>query len=316
MIEMDRRCLYCYQPLNDGEIDFHARCASKIFGTQAAPLLPYTREHIGELAREVIRIQTALTGVQPKLSLDLQKTKEAQGRLTIVGALGGRYILKPQTEQFPHLPEVEDVSMHLAELLKIETVPHSLIRFSDGELCYITRRIDRAPDGSKIAMEDMCQLSERLTEDKYKGSHERIAKIIARHSSFPGLDLVKYWEQVVFSFVIGNADMHLKNYSLYSPDNHNIMLTPAYDLLSTKLVMADDTEQLALTLSGKKRKLKREHFVEAMTSSGLLPKVIDRIFAKYDKALPKMRQLIADSFLPVGMQSRFVEIIASNLKEL
>lgn len=313
---MERRCLYCYQPLKDGEVDFHARCSRKIFGTSIAPILPYTREHIGELAREVIRTQTTLTGVQPKLSLDLQKTKEAQGRLTIVGALGGRYILKPQTEQFPHLPEVEDLSMHLAELLKIETVPHSLIRFSDGELCYITRRIDRAANGAKIAMEDMCQLSERLTEDKYKGSHERIVKLINQYSGSAGLDLVKYWEQVVFAFVIGNADMHLKNYSLYSPDNETFELTPAYDLLSTKLVMPEDTEELALTLCGKKKKLKREHFVEAMTDSSLAPKVINRIFAKYEKALPKMRQLISDSFLPTEMQSRFFEIIETNFNEL
>lgn len=226
--DMERRCLFCYQPLKDGEIDFHARCSRKIFRTSVPPLLPYTRKHIGELAREVIRTQTTLTGVQPKLSLDLKKTKEAQGRLTIVGALGGQYILKPQTERFPYLPEVEDLSMHLAEVLKIETVPHSLIRFNDGELCYITRRIDRTSDGAKIAMEDMCQLSERLTEDKYKGSHERIAKLIARHSSVSGIDLVKYWEQVLFSFVIGNADMHLKNYSLYSPDDDGFLLTPAY----------------------------------------------------------------------------------------
>lgn len=310
---MERRCLYCYQPLSDGEVNFHARCSRKIFGTSVAPILPYAREHIGELAREVIRTQTTLTGVQPKLSLDLQKTKEAQGRLTIVGALGGRYILKPQTEQFPNLPEVEDLSMHLAELLKIETVPHSLIRFSDGELCYITRRIDRTPDGSKIAMEDMCQLSDRLTEDKYKGSHERIAKFIAQYSGSVGLDLVKYWEQVVFAYVIGNADMHLKNYSLYSPDNENFELTPAYDLLSTKLMMPEDTEELALTLCGKKKKLKREHFVSSMTASNLHPKVIDRIFAKYEKALPKICQLISDSFLPPEMQSRFIEIIKNNL---
>ena len=313
---MERRCLYCYQPLKDGDMDFHARCSRKIFGSSVAPLLPYTREHIGELAREVIRTQTTLTGVQPKLSLDLQKTKEAQGRLTIVGALGGRYILKPQTEQFPHLPEVEDLSMHMSELLKIETVPHSLIRFSDGELCYITRRIDRTPDGVKIAMEDMCQLSERLTEDKYKGSHERIAKLISQYSGSAGLDLVKYWEQVVFAFVIGNADMHLKNYSLYSPDNETFELTPAYDLLSTKLVMPEDTEELALTLGGKKRKLKREHFVAAMTTSGLSPKVIDRIFAKYDKAVPMLHQFISESFLPPEMQSRLIEIIESRLCQL
>lgn len=203
--------------------------------------------------------------------------------------------------------------MHLAELLKIETVPHSLIRFSDGELCYITRRIDRTDDGLKVAMEDMCQLSERLTEDKYKGSHERIAKIIAQYSGAAGLDLVKYWEQVVFAFVIGNADMHLKNYSLYSPDGETFQLTPAYDLLSTKLVMPEDTEELAITLCGKKKKLKRDNFVSAMIDSGLKPIVIDRIFDKYDMTFPKMRRMINESFLPPEMQSRFIKIIEDTL---
>ncbi|MCC8039332.1 MAG: HipA domain-containing protein [Bacteroidales bacterium] len=313
---MQQRCLYCYKPLNDGEVDFHPRCSKKLFGTAVAPELPYTRDHLGDLAREVIRAQTTLTGVQPKLSLDLQKTREGQGRLTIVGALGGHYILKPQTEHFPYLPEVEDLSMHLAEALKIETVPHSLIRFADGELSYITRRIDRSAGGRKLAMEDMCQLSERLTEDKYKGSHERIARLIQQHSSVAGLDLVKYWEQVVFSFVIGNADMHLKNYSLYSPDDQGFVLTPAYDLLSTQLVMPEDPEELALTVAGKKRKLRREHFVEAMTASGLAPRVIDRIFARYPQALPRLSQLIAESFLPAPMQSRLLDIITTRLQAL
>lgn len=313
---MENRCLYCYQPLENGETDFHARCARKFFGYPSAPVLPYTREHLGELAREVIRSQTTLTGVQPKLSLELRKTHEAQGRLTIIGALGGEYILKPQTEHFPHLPEVEDLSMHLAEVLKIETVPHSLIRFSDGELCYITRRIDRTAAGMKIMMEDMCQLSERLTEDKYKGSHERVAKLIAKYSSVPAFDLVKYWEQVLFAFVIGNADMHLKNYSIYSPDNVTYQLTPAYDLLSTKLVMPEDTEELALPIAGKKKKLKRTHFVKAMTESGISPKTIERIFAKYNNNREKIEALITSSFLPAEMQARFSEIIDANLHQL
>lgn len=207
--------------------------------------------------------------------------------------------------------------MHIAaEVLKIETVPHSLIRFSDGELCYITRRIDRDADGTKIAMEDMCQLSERLTEDKYKGSHERVAKIITQYSAVAGLDIVKYWEQVLFSFIIGNADMHLKNYSLYAPDNENYCLTPAYDLVSTKLVMPEDPEEMALTLCGKKRKLKREHFANAMIDSGIHLKAIERIFEKYSTALPKIKALIAQSFLPANQQTDFINIIENKLQTL
>ncbi len=207
------KCLYCYQPLADGDVDFHKSCARKIFESNSIPTLPYTRDNVEELAREIVMARTAVTGVQAKISLDIAKgAKNEPQRFTIVG-LWGRFILKPQTDRFPNLPEIEDLTMHMAEAVGIKTVPHSLIRFADGELCYITRRIDRTKKGGKIAMEDLCQLSERLTEDKYKGSYERISKLIRRHSSAPLLDVVNFWEVIVFSWLTGNADMHLKNIS-------------------------------------------------------------------------------------------------------
>ena len=275
------KCLYCYKELTEGETDFHKKCAKKMFGTPYVPELPYTRENLTDLAKQVIRSQTTLTGVQAKLSLDINKEgKNGNNRFTIVG-LWGRYMLKPQTERFDNLPENEDLTMHMAELAKIKVVPHSLIRFADGELCYITRRIDRTNQGEKMPMEDMCQLTERLTEYKYKGSYEQIAKAIRKYSSVPKLDLVNYWEQVVFSWITGNADMHLKNFSLYSQQRGVYLLTPAYDLLSTALVMPEDTEELALTLNGKKRKLKKKDFVTSMQVSELSEKVIENIFEKF-----------------------------------
>lgn len=312
---MCNRCLYCYKPLADGEVDYHAGCSRRIFGVTAAPTLPYSRVDLQSLAERVIRSQTTLTGVQPKLSLDFDRMSRTPKRFTIVG-LWGRYILKPQTDSFPHLPELEDLTMHLAELARIDVVPHSLIRFSDGELCYITRRVDRTRSGDKIAMEDMCQLSERLTEDKYKGSHERIAKVINRYSAVPLLDMVKYWEQVLFSWIVGNADMHLKNYSLFSPDGNDYQLAPAYDLLSTALVMPEDTEELALTLCGKKRKLSRLNFIEAMAESGLSEKVRENIFAKFEHSADRWYGFIRQSFIPSDMQERYISLIASRLARL
>ena len=308
---MERKCLYCYKPLAESETDFHAKCSRKMFGTQTPPVLPYGQDQIRAMAEEVVRSQTTLTGVQPKLSLDFDRMSRTP-RLTIVG-LWGRFILKPQTEHYPCLPELEDLTMHLAQLAGVETVPHSLIRFADGQLCYITRRIDRTPQGEKIDMEDMCQLSERLTEDKYKGSHERIAKIIFQHSSAPQLDLVRYWEQVVFAWLTGNADMHLKNYSLYAPDGTNYVLTPAYDLLSTALVLPDDTEELALTLCGKKRKLTRGHFADAMRSSGLNEKVCSNLFQRFVHTADAWAAFIRMSFLPAEMAEAYVSLIRSRL---
>ncbi len=310
------RCLYCYKELADGERDFHKSCSKKIFGTPEAPLLPYTRTNIAELAREVIRSQTTLTGVQAKLSLDIAKAgKGTPERFTIVG-LWGRYILKPQTEHYPHLPELEDLTMHMAEAAKMQVVPHSLVRFADGELCYITRRIDRGPRGEKYPMEDLCQLSERLTEHKYKGSYEQIAKTILRYSATPKLDVVNFWEQVLFSWITGNADMHLKNFSLCSRNQGVYGLTPAYDLLSTALVLPEDTEELALTLNGRKRKLRRSDFMQAMTASGMDEKVIDNLFKKFIKAIPKWDEWIDISFLPDEMKGKYKELISERIGRL
>ena len=294
------KCLYCYKPLADGEVDYHKSCARKIFESATTPVLPYVRANIKELAREIVTASTTVTGVQAKLSLGITRGHDGEPqRFTIVG-LWGRFILKPQTDRFANLPENEDLTMHMAEAVGIKTVPHSLIRFADGELCYITRRVDRSKRGGKIAMEDMCQLSERLTEDKYKGSYERIAKLIKQYSAAPLLDVVNFWEVVVFSWLTGNADMHLKNFSLYRPAD-NYMLTPAYDLLSTSIVMPEDDEELALTLNGKKKKIKRADFEKAMLDSGMDEKAIEKLFKKFAKTLPKWYALIEESFLPKDM---------------
>lgn len=309
------KCLHCYKPLSDGEIDYHKGCARKIFESAIVPVLPYTRANIKELAREIVAASTTVTGVQAKLSLDISRGKagEAQ-RFTIVG-LWGKYILKPQTDRFANLPENEDLTMHMAEAAGIKTVPHSLIRFADGELCYITRRIDRTRQGGKIAMEDMCQLSERLTEDKYKGSYERIAKLIRQHSAAPLLDVVNFWEVVVFSWLTGNADMHLKNFSLYRPAD-NYMLAPAYDLLSTALAMPEDDEELALTLNGKKKRIRRDDFEKAMLENGMKDSAIAKLFDRFSKSVPKWHELINESFLPKALQKAYhdkIDIMAKRL---
>lgn len=310
------RCLYCYKELNEGEKDFHKSCSKRIFGTYEVPVLPYNSNEITELAKLVIRSSTTVPGVQAKLSLDLDfNESNVPARFTIVG-LWGRFILKPQTERFPNLPELEDLTMHLAELAKIDVVPHSLIRFSDGELCYITRRVDRTSGGYKLPMEDMCQLSERLTEYKYNGSYEQIAKIIIKYSSVPNLDLVNFWEQVVFSWITGNADMHLKNFSLYSVRKGEYVLVPAYDMLSTAIVMLEDKEELALTLNGKKRKIKKNDFVTAIQSSGLNGKVVDNIFNKFINCGQKWMEFIDISFLPVEMKMAYKQLIVAMLKKL
>ena len=309
------KCLYCYQPLQDGQKDFHPACAKKLFGSAAVPCLPYSRANINDLALQVVQSQTTVTGVQAKLSLDINRGgKNEPDRLTLVG-LWGRYILKPKSDNYPWLPEDEDLTMHLAKLARIDVVPHSLIRFDDGELAYITKRVDRGDDGTKYLMEDACQLSERLTSDKYKSSYENVAKLINRYSATPQLDLVNYWEIVVFSWITGNSDMHLKNFSLLSQAKGIYRLAPAYDLLNVHLVF-DDPEELALTLTGKKKKFNRKNFVEAMRASGLDGKVIDNIFKKFIKVRPKWIDFIGISFLPDELKERYKQEIVANVEKL
>ena len=312
---MSEKCLYCYQELKEGQRDFHPACARRFFGSAAVPELPYSRANINELAREVIQSRTTLTGVQPKLSLDINRGgRDEPDRLTIVG-LWGRYILKPKSDTYPWLPEDEDLTMHLATLARIQVVPHALIRFSDGELTYITRRIDRDDDGRKYLMEDACQLSERLSADKYKSSYENVGKLILRYSSMPQLDLVNYWEVVVFSWLTGNSDMHLKNFSLFSRVPGLYTLAPAYDLLNVHLLF-DDPEELALTLDGRKRKVTRQNFVNAMRRTGLDDKVTGNIFAKFAKVQPRWEAFIDQSFLPEDMREAYKAEIARRMTVL
>ncbi len=306
------KCLYCYQELKPGQKDFHPACARRFFGSGGVPVLPYSRQNINELAREVIESHTTVTGVQPKLSMDINRGgRDEPDRLTIVG-LWGRYILKPKSDTYPWLPEDEDLTMHLATLARIQVVPHALIRFSDGELTYITRRIDRDDDGRKYLMEDACQLSERLASDKYKSSYENVGKLIRSYSSMPQLDVVNYWEVVVFSWLTGNSDMHLKNFSLFCRIPGLYTLTPAYDLLNVHLLF-DDPEELALTLDGRKRKINRQNFVNAMRTTGLDDKVIDNIFAKFQKLQSHWEAFIDQSFLPQELCERYKAEIAARL---
>lgn len=307
------KCLYCYKELREGEVDFHKACSKKFFGVPTAPELPYSLDELDTLAAQVIKSQTTLTGVQAKLSLHLDR-HEGSKRLTIVG-LWGDFIFKPQTQSYKTLPENEDLTMHLAEIAKIKVVPHTLIRLQDGTLGYLTKRIDRTSEGGKIPMEDMCQLTERQTEYKYKSSYEQIAKVIAKHSYVPLLDLTDFYEQVFFNWLVGNNDMHLKNYSLYAPMGKWV-LTPAYDLLNVSMVNRKDTEELALTLNAKKKRIKKSDFVRAMETSGISPKVFDNILAKYRKLLPKFNEIIDLSFLEKEDKEIYKQSIASRLARI
>jgi serine/threonine-protein kinase HipA len=307
------RCLGCYLPLDDADTEFHPACARKVFGTAVAPLIPYTQEDLLRLAEDAVKRSITVTGAQTKMSIGVEQVDAAQERFTIVGVWGS-HILKPPTALYPHLPELEDLTMHLAELAGIRTVPHALLRLHDKSLVYITRRVDRqgrpgSQRYSKLHMEDMAQVTERITEHKYRGSYEQVAKAIQAHTQEPVIAVLEFYEQVLFGFLTGNADMHLKNFSLLSDKEGRYRLAPAYDHVPTALVL-EDNEELALTLNGRKSKLTRADFETAMHAGGLNERAIVNLFKRFAKALPKWNDFIALGFVTEELKERYRALIA------
>ncbi|GLU55318.1 phosphatidylinositol kinase [Dyadobacter frigoris] len=264
-----------------------------------------------ELAQNIVERSVAVPGVQPKLSLSLVNNTlddRKNGRLTIVGALGGNYIFKPPSEHFPEMPQNEHVTMRIAEAFGIRTVKSSLIRLQSGELSYITKRIDRTESGEKIHMLDMFQILEAF--DKYKSSMEKIGKALGEYSSNTLLDKLYFFEISVFSFLTGNNDMHLKNFSMINNADH-WSLAPAYDLLNVAIVNPADDEELALTLEGKKKKLKREHFEKLGDGLGLNQKQVSGVFSRFLRNKEIALYWISQSFLSNNQKEKYIRILES-----
>ncbi len=308
------KCLYCYKPL-EGEADFHEKCSLEFFGSKQAPELPYSIDQMADLARSVVERSIAIPGVQPKLSMSLiRKTQRTSDtRLTVVGALGGGYIFKPPSEDYPEMPQNEHLTMRIAEAYGIRVVPSSLIRLASGELSYITRRVDRRGEGEKIHMLDMFQITEAF--DKYKSSLEKVGKAINSYSENPLLDILFFFELTLFSFLSGNNDMHLKNYSMIEAVPGWI-LSPAYDLLNVTIINPEDDEEFALTLQGKKKKIKREHFERLGVGLGLTPKQISGVFNRFHKNKAKAIHWINNSFLSHKMKETYSQLLEERYERI
>lgn len=306
-----KKCLYCYQELEDGQIDFHPACVRKFFGVETAPVLPYTRDNMAELARQVIRTSASITGVQAKMSLDVNRGgKNEPAKFTIVG-LWGKYIFKPQSTKYPCLPELEDLTMKMAEAAHIHTARHTLIRLADGELGYLTLRMDRGPKGEKISMLDMCQLTNRLTEHKYYGTYQQLAETVKKYSSAPMLDVQRFWEIVLFSWITGNSDMHCKNFSLIDRGSGDYVLSPAYDLLAVLLADPDDSEEMAMSfvVGGEKSGFDRNTFITAFVQSGIPAAVADKMIERMKSYLPQWKELISQSFLSDEFKADYYRLL-------
>lgn len=305
---MKNQCLGCYLPLEE-DIRYHKSCSKKLFGTDEMPNVDFGTEDLEELAKKSINNHLALTGVQQKISVNLDKHKNSPDHRLMMVDLWGQYILKPATQTYPEMPLVEDATMHLAELAGITTAHHGLIKLKSGELAYVTKRFDREKKHKKMAMEDFCQLSEMLTSDKYETSTEKAGKVIWKYSANPGLDIVKFLDIIVFSFLTGNADMHLKNFSLLQNANGEMVLAPAYDLLSTKLLLPEDKEDVALTINGKKTKIKKNDFLILAENLKINKKAVENSFERILKAIPNMKDLIRISFMSENYKTDYLKLL-------
>lgn len=306
---MSTNCLYCYKSLDKEKTDFHEHCSFEFFGTKTPPILDYSFDQMAELAKNVVERRIAVPGVQPKLSLSQIKNEMNNGnagRLTVVGALGGDYILKPPSEDYKEMPQDEHLTMRIAEAFGIRVVKSSLIRLKSGELCYVTKRIDRTENEKKIHMIDMFQIIE--ANDKYKSSMEKIGKAIASFSDNTLLDQSYFFEMTLFSFLTGNNDMHLKNFSMIK-NGKEWGLSPAYDLLNVALVNPLDEEELALPIKGKKKRLKKYHLELFGQELGLNEKQVEGIFNRFLKNKPTAIQWIDNSFLSKEFKEKYKEIL-------
>lgn len=310
------KCLYCGKLIKTSSTStelenlWHNKCIKTFFGTKHMPSIDISDEQLESLANDTVNKGLTVPGVQKKLSLHL--SLDIDTRLTIVDFPTG-YILKPQTDEYQNLPEFEDLAMRMAELAGIQTVPHALMKIN-GKYAYITKRIDRVIHEDQVdmyAMEDFCQLSNRLTIDKYKGSYENCGRIIKKYSSYPGLDLSELFLRVVFSYVIGNSDMHLKNFSLKEtePGNRQFCLSKAYDLLPVNIILPADEEQLALTLNGKRRNIRKKDFRTFAENCGISDKSAQNIMKKVCSLRDKFLEQCDDSYLPDELKQNMKELI-------
>lgn len=312
-------CFCCGKPLKTESISgWHKACIKRFFGTAHIPEIEIDEKTLESLAAQSTSKGLTVPGVQKKLSLHLS-SDDNNPRLTLVNYPTG-YILKPQVNEFECLPEAEQIVMCMADATGISTVPHALIKSGDN-LAYITKRIDRIfgkTDIKMLAMEDFCQLDLRVTADKYKGSYERCAKVIGRYSSQIGLDMAELFMRLVFSFVVGNSDMHLKNFSLIETGeaSNTYVLSPAYDLLPVNVIMPEDTEEFALALNGKKTHIRKKDFFVFSEGCGILKASAQKMIAKIVSMKPKYIDMCNGSLLPDHLKERFSQLIEQRCEVL
>jgi len=297
-------CPITYQPCGDKK---YSDNGLKLLSRNLTQLkdLPLTQEE--QLREAAIRAdKMSIQGVQPKLSAKLNVKDEV---FDIVDR-GGEYILKPQNNFYPELPENESLTMKLAELIGVEVPLSGMIYSSDGKFTYFIKRFDRYGRSKKLSLEDFAQLAGKSRETKYDYSMEKLITLIDTFCTFPAIEKVKLFRLSIFNFLIGNEDMHLKNFSLITRDN-KVELSPAYDLLNTTIVVPKSQEEIALPLAGKKRNLSTKILIDYFAKERLKlnQTIISQVFHKINTEWNNWEKLIKISFLSNEMKEKYFELM-------
>jgi serine/threonine-protein kinase HipA len=295
-----KACLVCIEPITG--LPYHPRCVRELFGTGHLPSIDLELAKLHTVGLAMVG-HTVLSGIQRKISLRL----ETESRTLQVALERGRFILKPQAQTFPHLPENEHLTMRMAGRAGIAIPPCGLIELKDRTLAYIVRRFDRTDEAKKLLQEDFCQLVERSPKNKYDGSAELCAKLVNRYASAPGLEAAKLFRLMVFAWWTGNGDMHLKNFSLLRGEDGNYRLSPAYDLLCTRLVIADDL--MSLSVDGNKRDVTRRQWMTYAEHCRLPPRAAERVLRELAAATEDCASMIARSMLPAEMKTDYTVLL-------
>lgn len=319
------RCLCCGKEFDKNSkpeelsTGWHNACIRKFFGTNELPIIDISNDTLKNIVDKSIEQGYTVPGVQKKLSLHLSNEANTP-RLTLVNYPTG-YILKPQTNDYPHLLEAEYLVISMAKATKISTVPFALLRTDDSQYAYITKRIDRIinkNDTELLAMEDFCQLDNRLTADKYKGSYERCAKVIEKYSETDGLDESELFLRLVFSFVTGNSDMHLKNFSLIETKSgsNEYHLSQAYDMLPVNIIIKEDKDEFALTMNGKKQDIEKKDFMIFAENCNINQKSAEKIINKVISMKDTYLKMCQESYLPDEMMASLEKLICKRISVL
>jgi serine/threonine-protein kinase HipA len=308
---VNTKCLSCHvleteSKLSDG---YHPRCARRLFGTTRPPGVPFRATDVTREAQKMVG-KMSISGVQPKLSVIHDPIKHQ----VLVVERGGLYILKPQTERFESIPENENLCMNIASTFGIEVPPHGLLPLLDGSFVYLVKRFDRLEDGSKLQQEDFQQLLQ--IDDKYDGSYERIANYIKEHSSVPVLDLIRLFERALLFYTLGNGDAHLRNFSLLRSEEIGYQLSPAYDIVNSRLVLPEEQEEVCLSLQGKKNRLSGRDFFRLAEHFGLTRKQADNSLVRLHDLKSTIEAMIRGSLLRLDRREGFLEIFRDRMTRL